>query len=407
MGKKGLWIFLLLLLALGLKLSFYAPSFLYKHVLNRGIDSDLLRLSATPLSSRAAFDYYPEQINTGLQAWKRVHFGSFSFHIPSRNPSLVLSPIAREEDKRLVLGAEFLNPKGKNIFSFEIQESQAWQYNFRKHRLFSLPIFKDKILKFKNKKVWQDIFSLDLDQVPENIDQIVYNFFIIHLRKQIFPKNTDFFTYLPKQELGLIRLKNAQKEDMGYQDELIFAHHQKKIHSLAFSFRLNRKDATQFRKKVFHTIEFQQSMAESSHSSYDQYKSLTYNEKISQFGLFHLLSAWSHDLDNDGFLKEIIKFSERKGFGQISLKHLYDYAYKKYGTNFSTKEESIRETSPERLKRKILEEEKRDIEELERTPAQHTPDKFENNDERIEFYLDKGESQNLDYDSKNDGLVIE
>ena len=207
--------------------------------------------------------------------------------------------------------------------------------------------------------------------------------------------------------MGLIRLTDPNKKKKGYQHELILGLDQRKIYSLDFTFHINKKFASKFRKKLLDSIIFKESSFESAVSSYNQYKSLTFNEKISQFGLFHLLSAWSHNRDNHKFLKEIIQFSERKGVQQVSLKFLYDYAYKKFGTNFSRKEDKVKETASKRLDRKISEEDKKDVQELDRTPAQATPDNFNSGDERIDYFLNKGEQENLDYDQQEDTLIIE
>ena len=88
----------------------------------------------------------------------------------------------------------------ENMFSFKTRNTQNFQYHLKEHRLFSLPIFKNKILKLKNEKIWQDLFSLDVEVAPQEIKAMIYNLFILHLRTQIFPKQTQFFSYLPEQK---------------------------------------------------------------------------------------------------------------------------------------------------------------------------------------------------------------
>jgi hypothetical protein len=162
-----------------------------------------------------------------------------------------------------------------------------------------------------------------------------------------------------------------------------------------------------FRDKTFKELQLKLSSQDSAVSIYAQYKNLSYKERIEQKGMTYLYSAWSHDLDNRDFVRVIILFLER---GEENLKFLqpfYEYAYKKFGTNLSSANDSLEETASERLKRNMSDdldtEAKKASNEKEAKFGIH----FSSQEEKIKFYLQKAKEKKKNTDDRNGVLSIE
>ncbi len=103
---------------------------------------------------------------------------------------------------------------------------------------------------------------------------------------------------------------------------------------------------------------------------YKEFKALPYKKKAGHEGMLYLLSAYSHQMDNKGFLKEMIFYLERGEFNQKQIRPLYEYASERYGEVFASALVEGVELSPEmRLKRDIELEKKKQLNHLNARPA--------------------------------------
>jgi hypothetical protein len=89
----------------------------------------------------------------------------------------------------------------------------------------------------------------------------------------------------------------------------------------------------------------------------------------------------------------MIRFLERGKNKKVYLDPLYKYGYEHYGTSFSNLLEKLRETEKEKLDRKVKEEEQFKRKSLEDITILDEVEKFESNEEKIKFYLQKGKDE--------------
>ena len=127
---------------------------------------------------------------------------------------------------------------------------------------------------------------------------------------------------------------------------------------------------------------------------YGEYRHLPFEKRKSQAGMLYLFTAWTHQLDNKKYLREMIQFLERGKEHEQQLKPLYKYGFDRYGTSFSMKIENRKnlETAHERLKRKS-EEEINKLKMGNATDEQLETLDFESGAERMEFFLNEAKEK--------------
>jgi hypothetical protein len=208
-------------------------------------------------------------------------------------------------------------------------------------------------------------------------------------------KKIQSLTHLKKVNFGLIKLDNL---DERYTEEELWVVH----NAVVYPIRLRTANwdplALAVRERFLQTLQYSQTEEKSSQSIYSEYKTLPYAKKIDQEGMIHLYSAWSHNIDNERFLKEMIQFLERGKNNQWSLSSLYDFALKKYGSGFSTKNLEL-ESPEEALRRKMAEEL-----EAERKHASESAieveEQFDNGEEKIDYFLKRAKESGENSDIK-------
>ena len=112
--------------------------------------------------------------------------------------------------------------------------------------------------------------------------------------------------------------------------------------------------------------------------------------------MLYLFAAWTHQMDDKKFLKEMIQFLERGREHKNQLKPLYKYSFERYGTSFSLKDENRKnlETAHERLKRKA-EEEMKKLRAGDATDEQLETLDFESGEKRMDFFLNEAREKGL------------
>ena len=102
----------------------------------------------------------------------------------------------------------------------------------------------------------------------------------------------------------------------------------------------------------------------------------------------------------------MISFLERGKSKRLFLDPLYDYGYLRHGTNFSKDMERLKETQDEKLKRKVEEEEGLIRKKLKDITILDEVDKFESEEEKIKFYLQKAKDEG-DTTEDDKSLIID
>ena len=418
-------IFLIVLLGLvtgAAYLVYLAPYHIYTMTLTEGVDTKFLKMAASPAEMRDGNFYNEDSVpdqSLENELFTVFHFSNFLLPLPIKNPLYAMIPSIKTEHQQLKLGASFFNPDNKEIFSFMSERLFSFELTAGGQKIFLLPYLKNYIEKKTNEEIWKDMFSKKLS-LPANTGKsffesveelkkisyldLVYNLYILYNRHLLFPKNITKLSFDLKSSKGLIEFK---KENNQEKEEQVYFLDNGIIYSVKFKTRLHSRESKEYRSSLLKEIQFKQSFQDSSIPIYALYKNISYKERIDQKGMIYLYTAWSHDLDNAGYIRVIISFLERGNKNFRFLQPFYDYAFKKFGTNLSGDQNTLIESAAEKLKRKITE----DIEEESLNNTNTKPSVIEGNfsdpEEKIKYFLDKSKDKPKNLDEKNGVLSIE
>ena len=381
-------------------LSFKAP---YKEMLN-GQEYEL---------NRADLLEYEDS-----SVWKEFHFEHFLLFLPIHHPNYVLLPLLYQDNDGVKIGADFINMRDVKIASFKTLPVRKFELSSGKENLFLLPIYKKKLEKISAEKKWEDLFSKKLS-LPSNegksffeslktmwnipYDDLVYNLYVLYNRQLFFKEKVSEIRFDKKHNVGVALMESADPKLL--KERFYFLEN-----GIVYTFELiSQKDSPQsknFRFKILNTLKVKFSTPDSAVSIYAEYQNLNYRQRIDAEGMTYLIAAWSHDIQNKEFLRVMISFLERGEQNIKFLKPLYEFAFKKYGTNLSSKEELIIENANEKVKRKAKEELEKEIRSAENLKASKQEGEFETEDEKVRYFLQKAKDAKSNSDNKRRELSI-
>jgi hypothetical protein len=421
--KKTLSLIVSLGLIVGaIYLVFLAPYHIYTLTITEGVNTKFLNMKSSQkeLLDGDVIDFSKTKGLDGSEGLFSVyHFSNFILPFPINHPMYSMIPSIKIEQQRLNLGAIFRDTKNREIFSFMTEQVYPFEMTEGEQKIFQLPYFKKYITTKSNAEIWKDLFSKklslpvhteknffqslgELTQIPYS--DLVYNLYILYNRHILFPHKISKLHFDQASSIGLVELKSEVADE---KLEQIFIINNGFIYSFKMKTKLLSLASVAFRANILINLKLKLSTPDSSVAIYSEYKNITYKNRIDQKGMTYLYLAWSHDLDNQNYLRVIILFLER---GKENLKFLqpfYEYAFKKFGTNLSSDKDVILENASEKLKRKIRE----DLEEESRISAGEKTSKVEENfstpDEKIKYYLDKAKQNPTKTEENNDVLSIE
>ena len=180
--------------------------------------------------------------------------------------------------------------------------------------------------------------------------------------------------------MGIIEVDDDEKlagRPTKYSQEVIYHLEGDQIYTIEIKTLLEDLMAEKYRQRLLEKLAYKKSEKDSSIPLYASFQSLKYEEKLTPNGLIYLYAAFSHQKDSRNFLSQMIRFLERGKNERVYLDPLYEYGYQKYGSNFSTDMEKIKETAAERLKRKMKKEEAKERARLENDTILDEKEKFE------------------------------
>ncbi len=402
-----------------------SPYHFYNFVLLNGVDNDLLKLKPVKQTFFTGNLKELKISSSGLDDlnWRMMHFDHVQIPLPVRSPSYLFYPLIDYNKERTILGLSLLDAKKKQIVKLYVKKGEKFYHSFEDQKIFQLPLFKERLQNIASQKIWDDLFSLQIphDQFLEDIKELfsfnktvkngyidlIYNLYIISLRNKFFPKTTEKINFYKNRKIGVVELNTIDEQkdkSKKFRKEIIYLKESDQLYQLHLWTYLEDQLAIDFRNRLLKKVRQKDSYPDSSIAIYAIYQNLSYQKKIDQEGLIYLYSAWTHNIDKRGFLKEMIQFLERGSHNQIHLTPLYEYAYKKYGTSFSLIEDKIKETSEEKLKRKIKEEDNREISSI-KNNDDNFEDRFKNDQDRIDYHLKEAKSSDFDSDNDENSLI--
>ncbi len=423
MLKKSLFLIVLVgLIVFTVALFAIAPYHIYTLTLTEGVSTRFLEMKPTisALYDGQEFRFKSElgsaRQDSGL--YTMFHFSNFVMPIPLNHPIFSLIPTIKIETTGPRLGGSFLDGKNADLFSFMQEKIYKLDMTTGNQQLFLLPVFKNHISRKLQDEIWRDLFSKKLS-LPSNdgksffeslfmlrkvtYNDLVYNLFILYNRNLLFPSKTTRISYDKVTNHGLVELVS---DDPKYLLERLYLNENGIIYSMTIRTKIDNITAEHFREKILKETYFKNSTTDSAIPIYAHYKSITYGKRVDQQGMTYLYSAWSHDLNNRDFVRVIILFLERGKSNLKFLKPFYDYAYKKFGSSFSTGTEELIENADVKLKRQMKEELENEVKNEE---SQTNKPKFEGNfatpADKINFYLDKAKEKKTNSDDADKLLI--
>jgi hypothetical protein len=422
---------IILILFIGLTLTIssflvcFAPYHFYNTSVNSGMNSRFFTIGDTSKTIHEG-SYYSIKKMEGVSSeskdlWESFHFGNFVLPLPVRHPILELIPVIERRKSTPVLGARFDVRNKSAIFDFKVLESYKFNRKIKHHKIFELPFFKNYLLAIEDRVLWKDLFTKNLN-LPQgsftsesywkslwriSYKELVYNLYLLLLREEFFPDNARSIAYYSNKSFGVIELIDVDKEALGlegvFRTEMVFVFDKGFIHKFKISSKFEDYISESIRVKFLNALTYKSSDESSSIEIYARYKNLPYYKRITQEGLTYLFAAWSHVTDKKEYLKEMIQFLERGKTRSEVLKPLYDYSFKKFGTNFSILRNNLKESAKEKLKRKIIEEEAAELkrlEDIDKNTAE-VEGEFETEDDKVKYFLKKAKESETTNEDEN------
>lgn len=392
-----------------------APYHFYSLATKEGMDSSYLKLSKQSPSYIVGGTYEWNRVE-GVYAeeqdiWKRFHFYHFEVPLPVHHPYFLVVPDMKTSYDPPELGVRMLDHNKEFLASFHTKTDIAFVLPFESHKIFNLPAFKNYILKKKEKEIWKDLFHKDLRLKNFSIlkpgilteapyKELVYNLFILNMRTKFFPKGTKKISHFAPRNFGVIEVEIETDSVIkdNYKVEYLYMLEGGIIHRVALKTKNFDLITEALRKRFLKQVKFKVSSEKDSIPIYNEYKKLRYEQRIDQEGMIYLFAAWTHNLDNENFLREMIQFLERGKENIVHLQPLYEYAFRKYGSNYSKDGGIRKETAQKRLERKTAEELEKEMEKERKRNLDDIEGKFSTDEDKIKFFLQKAKDEggNLD-----------
>ncbi len=424
MYKKALILTTALLLVIsGVLLVIVAPYHIYTLTLTEGVTTKFLVMNPSPPSFYDGNEFfYSKDINKNIdesKLFELFHFSHFLLPFPLSSSLLQFIPIIKIEGSGPRLGASFFDGKKIELFSFMLEKAIKLETTTGNQKLFLLPVFNNHISRKTEADLWRDLFSKKLS-LPSNVgksffttlmtlksvtyNDLVYNLFVLYNRDFIFPVNTKRISFDSKTNRGMIEIPS---DNPRYRKEILFYVDRGIIYSISFKTLINDQTAESYRNKFVRELSFKDSSTDSSIDIYAHYKNIAFSGRVEQMGMLYLFSAWSHDLTNKEFVRVIIYFLEKGKSNLKYLKPFYEFAYKKFGSTFSTESDNLIESAQEKIRRKTKEELENEV----KGEEQKTNPKFEGNfsspEEKVKYLLQKAKDTKINTDENAKVLLEE
>jgi len=404
-----IFVFLITISAL---LVIVAPYHFYSFSMKNGIENNFLSLKKPNPRLMKSGNLFKNPIqNINENVWEEFPFYNFNFRLPIRDLSFyfVLHPYDTEQGVQFDL--DVLNLKNEKLLEIKYEEVSEFQMFPFKDNVFFLPMFEKYIYGKGKENIWNDLYINSILKLEEvngssvtkrwaqvwklSYRNLVYNLYLLKLRDHYlnghgqFGKNTDLDFY------------TLSKEDEEYLYDRLLFYKKGKIYTLTLKSAKEHIDAERLRQHILSSARVSLVGESTSIHSYARFKDLPYRDKITQIGFLYLVSAWTHDREKEGFLKEIIFYLEKSEGSIFQLTPLYQFAIKKYGTNFSSNR--LEESFKKKMEREAAEKLQRELEDAKNSTIQDGT--FSSEEEKIKFNLQKGREDKLDKDMDNGDLL--
>lgn len=416
--KRLVVLFALVIMAsLTLGLLAFMPYHFYYVALETGLDSRFLKVGQIPPSLLRGKDLNVENVTSksldSANRWHNFQVRDYILPLPLKHPYYLFIPqISLDEQKRPQIGWDLNNQNRQSEVKIRYLEPITYEYPFKDNLLFNLPIFRNYLLKVPTEKIWKDLFMLELTLPDSKVlgtfgwlrqlwrmpyTELAYRLFILKTRQAIFPRNVAALYFDARNEMGVIEIIPTNTNESQIDNSRLVEHtyilREGLIQRLEITTKRYSLAASAYRHRFYEALKWKPSNPDITVEIYNDFNKLSFEQKVDQEGMTYLFAGWSHVPKQEDFLRTMIQFLERGPQNQVHLKSLYQYAYDLFGTSFSNSKEFLRETEERKLERKISEELKGEIEEVKNSKVQVQDGSFQNDNDKIDFYLKKAKEQ--------------
>lgn len=359
-----------------------------------------LKLERPPreLVKPTPYNWGREIVESEAKLWEKYQMGDLILELPSHHPLFLMSPKIEGNDGEENFGLNYLDHNGRILIEVMAQGSEKWETHIGLDAIFNLPIFVSHLQTIGREQIWRDLFTRELvdplakglsETFDRSYEEMLYDLYILTLRARYLPKGKLSYA-LDEKSQAWIEIDHSEEvgEERIYREEWIYVSRLGRIHRFLIKTRINNVAAELLRAHLAKSLEYRPSDPDLAKILHARFQKLSLPAKSGQEGLTLLYCAWSQSPDQKEFLREMIQYAERGEKNEGLIGSLYNYAFKKYGTNFSQISDKLLETASERLKRKIKEDEEREIEAY-RKSKDYIPEEFNSDEERVEFFLNK------------------
>jgi len=398
-----------------------APYHAYSTFIERGIDGELLKVKRPNprlLKGDLLVSAVKENLDTD-KLWIELEFGDYILPFPISHPSIKIIPKPRMQGGKTLPEFNYVNSKDEKLVSFKSIDVKKSNFTFPTDRLFKLPLVKKFIHRKGRVQVWKDMFTRNLNLPKVSIFDykkfrtlikyvspldLAYNVYIYKMRTRFFPKGVKNAHFVNSSHI-VFMIEAKDEESKSFTRAVGRYLKNGKVYTYHLDISKDNTFTELIRYRVFNTLKVEDTRGEfTSQKIYTLFKQLPFSQRISADGLVYLYSAWSHELENKAFMRELIQFMERGRGHERYLFPLYEFSRRKWGSTFSSRDKYLDEDAKNRLQRGIDKEKKKEEKELENLDARDID--FKNKEEKLEFLLKKAKRKKKSRtNSPSDGLI--
>ncbi len=376
---------------------------------DEGIQSDYFLATSNSSSLIKGLAPY-EQSRSVTPFWKSVHYQDYEFDLPFNDVTFQLFPAPSIYKGEVRPYFDIVDYQLRRVLNVTDMSVSRFNNSIPMDKIFSLPIVTKFIKPASNKQVWLDVLNLNLKMkkvslfsysgvkyLYENypLSKLGYFLYIYKLRSNLFSSKAT--KIVQNGPFHVISFFDKEGESQGGVENLFYE--KGRLYRMAFTYNRNYPEHQVVVNKLLKNMKLSLSRdEESSLEMYNEFRKLSYQKRFEYKGMVLLYSAWSHELENSSFYKEMIYYLEKGQYKTAKLYNLYDFAKKKFGQTFSSRDEILRTD----LKAKIELESKKEDEKKERDLADYQIDgdtEFKSEDDKIDYIL-----KNVDIKKKKDDL---
>ncbi len=290
--------------------------------------------------------------------WQKFHFMDVEIPMPVHNPFFYVAPVLSfdKKTKSTNFGIRLYSEGDREISKIFFIRNRLFPDALKSQRLFKLPLIKKELKKYSKEQIWKDLFTKKIENWNIPFSKMLYNLYLIQLRSKVLPDKFKSYSLVKDTSTAIIELESLNKD---YTTEMILTYSRGLIYSFLLLTEKDNKESALVRYKFLNEVSFQGGSRRLAQILYLEFKGLNYKDQLDHKGMLYLLSAWTHEMNESNYIREMIENLEKGNKNQRQLENLYRYALDRYGKTFTRKEVDNLDVNDEVLLNRKVELERR------------------------------------------------